>query len=217
MPLEVTELQSIGDEQRAKDYVRGAVGDQTFAVLERYVRLLLVENQKQNLISKPSEASIWQRHIADSVQLLRFVPRETDSDWLDLGSGPGLPGIVIAACRPREKFSLVESRKRRVEFLESCVEKLDLQNCTIKGCRLEAIEPLPVRVITARAFAPMKKLLDLSAPFSTAETHYILPKGRSASDELQSLKPKVRKMFHVEQSLTDPNAGIIVGSRSTAI
>ena len=105
---------------------------------------------------------------------------------------------------------LVESRKRRVAFLENCIDRLQLQHCSVIGERLEQIEPFEAQVISARAFAPLTKLLRLSAPFSTRTTRYLLPKGRSAAHELAEAKPKVRKMFHVEQSLTDPDAGIIV-------
>jgi len=80
------------------------------------------------------------------------------------------------------------------------------------GSRLELVETVPTSVISARAFAPLPKLLDLSARFSTGQTVFVLPKGRSAAQELQSLPKKVRKMFHVEQSLTDADAGIIVGT-----
>lgn len=183
--------------------------------LDDYAALLLEENQRQNLISKASEAHLWQRHIADSAQLLRFVPRETlgggaQGPWLDLGSGPGLPGLVIAAICPQMPVTMVESRARRVAFLERCIVALGLPKAQVIGERLERITPFPARAISARAFAPLETLLSLSAPFSTADTRYVLPKGRSAAHELASLRPAIRKMFHVEQSLTDKDAGIIL-------
>lgn len=183
--------------------------------LRRYAELLLAENQRQNLISKPSEAQLWVRHIADSAQLLEHVPRETyahgsPGPWLDLGTGPGLPGLVIAILCPQIPVVLVESRARRVEFLESCVAELGLNNCEVIGQRLERVNPFESWVISARAFAPLEKLLRLSAPFSTKATRYLLPKGRSAAHELEATKPSIRKMFHVKHSLTDPEAGIIV-------
>lgn len=185
------------------------------ARLETYADMLLAENRQQNLISKASEAQLWQRHIADSAQLLTFVPRETlgsgvQGPWLDLGSGPGLPGLMIAALCPNMPVVLVESRARRVEFLNRCVAALDLPKCRVIGERLERVAPFPARVISARAFAPLDALLSLSAPFSTAATRYVLPKGRSAAHEVEQSKPAIRKMFHVEQSLTDHEAGIIL-------
>lgn len=210
---------AISSEQQARDYVARVAADLgeagAVARLEHYTALLLAENQRQNLISKASEANLWQRHIADSAQLVGHVPHETlganqAGPWLDLGSGPGLPGLVIAALCPQMPVVLVESRARRVEFLQAAIAALGLAKCSVRGERLERIAPFPARVISARAFAPLETLLSLSAPFSTAATRYVLPKGRSAAHELAALKPSIRKMFHVKQSLTDIEAGIIV-------
>lgn len=205
------------DELSARRFVKEWCDEEAIERLERFGALLLEENGRQNLISKPSEAQLWQRHIADSAQLLGHVPRETlnaprSDPWLDLGTGAGFPGIVIAAMRPKLPVVLVESRGRRVEFLNSAIDALALPKSRVIGERLERIEPFPARVISARAFAPLEKLLRLSAPFSTKQTRYVLPKGRSAAHELADLKKAIRPMFHVEQSLTDRESGIIVSS-----
>ena len=203
--------QVLRDETSARAFVEGLTDAAGMSRLEALSAALVDENQRQNLISRPSEAQMWVRHIADSAQLLRFVPRETPSrPWLDLGTGAGFPGLVIAALRPEWKIVLVESRGRRVEWLEHMVRELDLGNCRVEGRRLELVEPFKASVISARAFAPLEKLLSLSAPFSTKATTYLLPKGRSAAQELQAMPRKIRGMFHVEQSLTDEEAGIIV-------
>ncbi|MEO0418556.1 MAG: 16S rRNA (guanine(527)-N(7))-methyltransferase RsmG [Pseudomonadota bacterium] len=208
----------ITDEDSARAYVARWGDAEAMERLEAFAALLLEENQRQNLISKPSEASLWARHFADSAQLLEYVPRETHArrdgqtaPWLDLGTGAGFPGLVIAALIPHFPMVLVESRARRVAFLEAGVQAMGLKHCTVIGERLERIDPFPARVISARAFAPLDKLLRLSAPFSTKATRYVLPKGRSAAHELTQQKQSIRNMFHVEQSLTDRNAGIIVG------
>jgi len=200
------------DEKQARDYVRSHCNGEAFQLLERYCDLLLAENQNQNLISRPSEGHLWVRHIADSAQLLEHLPTDwtAKGPWLDLGTGPGLPGLVIAVLRPEIEVVLVESRARRVEFLEACVRSLGLKNCDIRGERLERVTPFPAAIISARAFAPLEKLLRLSSPFSTKQTHYLLPKGRSAAHELSHAKPSIRRMFHVKHSLTDAEAGIIV-------
>ena len=203
--------QVLRDETPARAFVEGLTDAAGMLCLEALSAELINENQRQNLISRPSEDQMWVRHIADSAQLLRFVPRETPSrPWLDLGTGAGFPGLVIAALRPEWKIVLVESRARRVEWLEHIVRELDLGNCRVEGRRLELVEPFKASVISARAFAPLEKLLSLSAPFSTKATTYLLPKGRSAAQELQVMPRKIRGMFHVEQSLTDEEAGIIV-------
>ena len=204
--------QLLSDEVSAQRYVEQIADQAAMERLEVLIAELLAENQRQNLISRPSEAQVWQRHIADSAQLLRFVPRETSGAWLDLGTGAGFPGLVIAAIEPEREVVLVESRARRVEWLERMTEKLALPLCRVEGKRLELVEPFPARVISARAFAPLPKLLKLSAPFSTKATTYLLPKGRSAAQELESIPAKIRRMFHVEHSLTDAEAGIIVST-----
>lgn len=202
-------------EDEARAYVAGLTDSAGMARLETLVAMVLDENQRQNLIARATEPHIWQRHIADSAQLLQNVSRETlganaGGPWLDLGSGPGFPGLVIAALCPNMPVVLVESRARRVEFLHRAVAAMDLPKCRVEGQRLERVEPFAARAISARAFAPLDRLLNLSAPFSTRATAYVLPKGRSAAQELEALKPSIRAMFHVKHSLTDPDAGIIV-------
>ena len=179
--------------------------------LERLIAMLDAENRQQNLVSAASLGEVWRRHIADSAQLLTYVPRETSSPWLDLGTGAGFPGVVIAALRPDIEVVMVESRKRRIEWLERVIAELGLTRGRVIGSRLEAVESFPAAVISARAFAPLAPLLALSARFSTTDTTWLLPKGRSAAQELHELIGW-RQMFHVEQSLTDAEAGIIVGT-----
>lgn len=211
----MSERRLIAGEEAARAYALAWGNAEAGERLDAYARLLLEENQRQNLISRPSEAHLWERHLADSAQLLEHVPRETyvngaPGPWLDLGTGPGLPGLVIAILCPQIPTVLVESRARRVEFLEHCVTTLGLTNCQVIGQRLERINPFESWVISARAFAPLEKLLRLSAPFSTKATRFLLPKGRSAAHELSEAKPAIRRMFHVKHSLTDAEAGIIV-------
>lgn len=178
--------------------------------LERLIVMLEAENRQQNLVAASSLEDVWRRHIADSAQLVTHVPRET-SPWLDLGTGAGFPGLVVAALRPDIEVVMVESRKRRIEWLERVVAELGLGRARVVGSRLEAVETFPAAVISARAFAQLAPLLALSARFSTTDTTWLLPKGRSAAQELQELIGW-RQMFHVEQSLTDAEAGIIIGT-----
>ncbi len=179
--------------------------------LELLVRLLGEENQVQNLVSAASLAEVWRRHVADSAQLLRHVPRETSSLWLDLGTGAGFPGLVIAALRPECEVLMVESRARRIDWLERARIAMGLDRAKVLGARLEQVETQAVRAISARAFAPLPRLLELSARFSTADTLWLLPKGRSAAQELSELSGW-RHLFYVEQSLTDSDAGVILGT-----
>lgn len=202
----------IADEEKARAWLRELpeCDDAAMLRLERLTELLAEENQRQNLVSAASLDEVWRRHIADSAQLLTYVPRGT-SPWLDLGTGAGFPGLVIAALRPDCEVLLVESRKRRIEWLERAARELGLTRVAVNGSRLEDVPTRNVAAISARAFAPLDRLLDLSARFSTSDTVWLLPKGRSAQQELAMLRGW-NHMFHVEQSLTDPDAGVIVGT-----
>ena len=201
----------ISNESEARSFIAGLGGDEAIAKLEVLAKELQAENSRQNLVARGSLEQVWVRHFADSAQLIPHVPRETRGTWFDLGSGAGFPGLVLAILRPDEPTVLVESRKRRIEWLKAMASKLTLANCEIEGKRLELVNARKAAVISARAFAPLPKLLSLSARFSTARTHWVLPKGRSAAQEVDELPRKQRKMFHVERSITDDEAGIVVG------
>ena len=201
----------IRDETQARAYISELSDGRAIEQLDHLAKELRRENDQQNLVSKGSLDEIWVRHFADSAQLVAHVPRETRGAWFDLGSGAGFPGLVLAILRPEEATVLVESRRRRIEWLTAMVRELGLENCEIEGKRLELVDTRKAAVISARAFAPLPKLLTLSARFSTARTHWVLPKGRSAAQEVMELPRKLCKMFHVEQSITDDEAGIVVG------
>lgn len=201
----------LADEVQAREWIMSLdeCDADKLASLDHLTDLLIAENARQNLVAAASLPSIWLRHYADSAQLLHFVPRET-SQWLDLGSGAGFPGLVVAILRPECRVTLVESRSRRFQWLFSACDALGLGNVAVIGSKLEMVPDQTFAVISARAFAPLDKLLRLSSRFSTADTRWVLPKGRSAQQELQTLSGWQHR-FHVEQSLTDPDAGIIVG------
>lgn len=202
----------IRTEGEAREFICNLASDDiALNKLEKLSRFLAEENDRQNLVSRSSLDDIWIRHFADSAQLLNHVPRETPSTWLDLGSGAGFPGLAVSILQPDRKIVLVESRRKRVEWLETMTSTLDLPNCSVEGSRLELVESFPAGVISARAFAPLPKLLRLSARFSTGGTRWVLPKGRSATQEVEELSPKLKQMFHVQQSMTDTDAGIVVG------
>jgi 16S rRNA (guanine527-N7)-methyltransferase len=200
----------IGSEPAARAFCARRTDSAGLARLEQFAAMLGTENAQQNLVSAGSLETVWQRHFADSLQLLDHVPRET-SPWLDIGSGAGIPGLVLACARPSTAMVLVESRKRRVDWLCRAVTSLHLDHCRVIGARLENVESFPAGVIAARAFAPLGKLLNLSARFSTLDTVWLLPKGRSAAQELSEQPSGVRALFHVEQSQTDPEGGILIG------
>ena len=180
--------------------------------LERLVSLLREENERQNLVARASLEHVWQRHIGAGAQLLA-VSRETipAGMWLDLGTGAGFPGLVIAAMEPERPVMLVDSRRLRTQWLQRAADALDLPNVQVVLARVEDLPDCTAAVISARAFAPLPRLLELSARFSTPQTLWLLPKGARARQELSELESGWRHVFHVEQSLTDPEAGVLVG------
>lgn len=201
----------IETEDQAREYVRELCDETASSKLEHFCIALAEENTQQNLVSRGTLNTIWQRHIADSAQLLEHTPATISLPWLDLGSGAGLPGLIVAAMRPDMPVVLVESRARRSQWLQRMVTELNLPNCKVLPSRLELVTAFDAGVISARAFAALPKLLEVAARFSTGRTIWLLPKGRSAKQELTDLPGRYGKMFHVEQSKTEFDAGIIVG------
>ncbi|TFI59542.1 16S rRNA (guanine(527)-N(7))-methyltransferase RsmG [Sphingomonas parva] len=182
---------------------------ETQARLEAFIRFLTEENARQNLVSRASLEQVWARHIYDSAQLLRFVPADT-SRWLDLGTGAGFPGLIVAALFPG-RFTLIEARRLRVEFLRQGAEILGIEGrVQVVQAKVEAAPDAKYGVISARAFAPLDKLLLLGERFATPETQWLLPKGRNAKSELEAAHSSWQGDFSLEPSLTDGDAQIIV-------
>ena len=197
------------DEAEARGWLQRSfdVPRETMERFDAFAALLREENARQNLVSKASLDSLWSRHIADSAQLLRFVS-SSEASWLDLGSGAGFPGLVVAALH-NGPVTLVEERRLRVDFLHRAAETIGVA-VEIVGARIERVAPRPFDVISARAFAPLGRLLALATGFSTRKTIWLLPKGRNAESELEALDPSWQGDFRPEPSLTDPEARIIV-------
>jgi 16S rRNA (guanine527-N7)-methyltransferase len=189
-----------------------AVSRETKTTLEKFVAFLELEAKSQNLVAASTLDHIWARHIVDSAQLLKLAPPETVSgNWIDLGSGAGLPGIVVAILSECT-VTLVESRARRIDYLQRAIVMLDLERrVRVAGMPLERMETAPYSVISARAFAPLPRLFDLAARFSTDKTLWLLPKGRNAVKEWNETKAGWDGNFRVENSATEAEAGILVG------
>lgn len=199
----------IETEGEARAWIESSgVSRETMERLERLKAIVSGENERQNLVSRGTLPHFWQRHIADSAQLVLHDPAP-DGAWLDLGSGAGFPGLVISLLRPG-LVVLVEERRLRSEFLSYVADALSLTNVEVVGAAIQKVKPRPFAAISARAFAPLPKLLALGAPFSTATTRWILPKGRNAAAELEQVAGAWQGDFRLIPSLTDPDARIIV-------
>ncbi|MFL6737013.1 MAG: 16S rRNA (guanine(527)-N(7))-methyltransferase RsmG [Sphingomonas sp.] len=188
------------------------VSRETFEKIERYVALLREESLRQNLVSSATLERAWDRHILDSAQLVREEPR-AGASWIDIGSGAGLPGIVIA-CLVKGPVTLVEPRRLRAEFLHKAIESLHL-SARVLCCKAQRVEG-SFDVITARAVAPLTQLLKISSHLSTRKTVWALPKGRSAKRELAEARKAWQGSFRVEPSVTDAESFIVVGTEVRA-
>lgn len=198
------------DENEARAWVERefSVSRETMAKLDLFADLLRAENERQNLVSRGTLDQLWLRHIADSAQLLRFAP--VGSSWVDLGTGAGFPGL-IAALLHDGPVTLIEERRLRADFLRRGAETMGLR-IDILHARAERIPPRPFDVISARAFAPLEKVLSLGTAFSTQKSLWLLPKGRNAEAELAALDASWQGEFRLEPSVTDAEAQIIVAT-----
>jgi 16S rRNA (guanine527-N7)-methyltransferase len=200
------------DEAEARNWIESRldVSRETLGRLQSFAQCVIDENERQNLISRATIAHIWTRHILDSAQLLLLAEgRDRSEPWLDLGTGAGFPGMIIAMLT-NQPVILVEERRRRAQFLTEQVERLGLDHVIVVPTRLESLESRPVSVISARAFAPLPKLLRLAHRFAHQKTLWLLPKGRSAREELESARASWQGVFTMKPSQTDPDAAILV-------
>lgn len=169
------------------------VSRETYKSLDEFGKLVLDWNQKFNLISKSTENAIWERHILDSLQLCKFIT-EQDKKLIDLGSGAGFPGIVIAIISkqffPNLKINLIESIGKKATFLVKSKEELKLENVTIHHNRIENLKIEKADIITSRALAALTTLFDYSKPFCKKNTKMIFPKGEKWKDEIEFAQKK---------------------------
>ena len=186
------------------------VSRETFARLARFVELLTAASARQNLIAASTLGDLWERHIADSAQLLRFESRPGAS-WIDIGSGAGLPGIVIALLTD-SPVTLVEPRRLRVDFLNQAITELELRARVhvVHGKADKATGKYDV--IAARAVASADRLLAMTLHLSHRGTVWLLPKGKSGKSDLAEAQRTWQGAFRAETSLTDPQAVILIAS-----
>ena len=184
------------------------VSRETLDRLLAYESLLREEGRRQNLVAASTLETFWERHIIDSAQLIRFASTPHAS-WCDIGSGAGLPGIVVA-CFVDGPVTLIEPRRLRAEFLHRVTTRLGL-SAEVLATKAERAEG-KFDVSTARAVAKIADLLKISSHLSTRNTVWALPKGRNAVAELAEAEKSWQGVFHVEPSVTDPDSRIIVAT-----
>ena len=186
------------------------VSRETMARLERHLALLEQWNPRINLVSRASLADAWTRHFADSAQLWRLRPPGAHV-WLDLGSGAGFPGLVVAAMaadsEPLE-VHLVESDQRKAAFLATVVRETGVR-ATVHAERAEAMPALGADVVSARALAPLDTLLGLSEKHRRPGGIGLFPKGASVHKEIAEAAVHWHFDHAIHPSLTDPRAAIV--------
>lgn len=175
--------------------------------LSEFLALLAQWNRRINLIGSDDESSLRHRHIADCQQLIPLIP-PGDGAIADLGSGAGLPGLVIAMALSRP-IHLIEADRRKAAFLTEAAARLGLRHVTVHPIRIERARVPPMAVVTARALAPLDQLLAYAAPLLAPGGVALFPKGRGSSDELHAATQ--RWAFNAESvpSVTDPDAAIL--------
>jgi len=187
------------------------VSRETLGRLDRFVELLLETQAHTNLIGPGSIPQLWTRHIADSLQLLDLAPGA--KVWLDLGSGAGFPGLVIAcvlADRPGSAVHLVESTGKKAAFLRNVAETLVLP-VSVHHIRIEDFRPaFAAEVITARALAPLPKLLGYVAPLLESGAKALLAKGQDVEAELTEAAKYWKIEADLVASRTNPAGRIVV-------
>ena len=179
--------------------------------LEAYIALLTRWNARINLVAPATIEAVWTRHVADSAQLFDLAPASASS-WIDLGSGAGFPGLVVAALaadkQPGRHVTLVESDTRKAAFLAAAARQMGL-DVTVEPRRIEALVPRPFDIVSARALAPLARLCALAYPFSAKGTVFLFPKGRGVNSELTAATAHWH--IHAEQiaSRTSPEANVL--------
>ncbi|SRR5579883_1022724 len=199
------------DRKRAEEIMAPlGISSQSMDRLSHLVACLLEAQQKTNLVARSTLETVWTRHIADSAQILPLAPPHT-SRWLDVGSGGGFPGLVIGILRPDFDLHLVDSSGKKCRFLESVKERLNL-SLTVHCVRIEAVVPSfvgRVDVVSARALAPLPKLLELLDPLLKTKTCGLFLKGESVDEEIAHIPPAQRKTMTVIPSITSLKARIL--------
>jgi len=198
---------------RARALALVPVSRETAARLDRFVEVFVAWQRRINLIAPSTEATLWTRHVADSLQLIALTPQ--GRVWADLGSGGGFPGLVIAcaiADLPGARVHLVESNAKKTAFLREAI-RVTGAPAVVHAMRIgEFVEETrePIEVVTARAVAPLPELLAMAYPLLKSGLVGLFPKGKDAAAELTEAAKCWKIQTSLALSRTDPQARIVV-------
>ena len=176
-----------------------------------FINLAINFNKTHNIFSRKSSEEVMKKDILDCAPIINIIP--TNKSVLDLGSGGGFPGILLAITKPNNKITLLESSRKKCYFLKLVVEALELKNTTILNTTITKTNKIGVfDIITARAFASINKIIKLTQQNKTTTTKYILLKGKEQKikEELKLLNQKKFKYEIINQSNTNQERNIVV-------
>jgi 16S rRNA (guanine527-N7)-methyltransferase len=186
------------------------VSRETLEKLSCYASLLSKWQKAINLVSNASIPHMWERHIFDSYQILKFAP-DTKGTWIDFGSGAGFPALVVAMISDYE-VHVVESDQRKCQFMRE-VSRETSTPITVHNTRIEQLEPFKADVISARALASLDNLLKLTGSFATENTRFLFLKGQDVDAELTNAA-KYWNMISIKHQSLSSNEGCILEIRN---
>jgi 16S rRNA (guanine527-N7)-methyltransferase len=187
------------------------VSRETLVALDSYAALLADWQARMNLVGPSTLPHLWDRHFADSAQLLGLAGG--GKTWLDIGTGAGFPGLIIATLDPTACVTLVESITKKCRFLAEVTVALGLgERITIENRRVETLPRQRFDVITARALAALEQLFDWGLAFAGSGTQWLLPKGARFAEELALAEQRFAFGHRLVPSLTDAAARIVIAT-----
>jgi 16S rRNA (guanine527-N7)-methyltransferase len=189
---------------------RFAVSRESLDRLKAFAGLLATWQARINLIGKSTASELWTRHIADALQLIRFMP-ETITRIADLGSGAGIPGLILAIARPSIEAHLFESNLKKAAFLREA-QRITGAHAIVHAGRIEDsdVAKLKIEAVTARALAPLPRLIELAAPFLEQGATGYFHKGQDVEAELTEATKSWRIAAERHPSMTDSRGTILV-------
>lgn len=194
------------------------VSRETMGALEHYAELTVKWTQRINLIAKSTVGDVWNRHVIDSAQLYQYAP--PFQNWVDIGSGGGFPGIVVAILArehaPEAKFTLIESDARKSTFLRTVSRELSLDISVITQ-RIEETEPASADIVSARALGHLSDLLPLAHHHLNSDGTALFMKGRRHANEVQDVSDQWGFELVEYPSITDPDSRILSMKRITRV
>jgi 16S rRNA (guanine527-N7)-methyltransferase len=197
----------MNSEDRAAFLAEFDVSRETSERLDAVILTLDAWRQRSNLIGPREWPQIWTRHVADSFQILPFIPETTHC--VDLGSGAGFPGLVTSAARPEGHVTMMESVGKKCAFLRAAIVAAGLNASVYQG-RIEDAQASTADIVTARAFAPLPKLLDYAAPWMENGATGVFLKGERWKEELTDAQQRWNFAYEAIPSRTGGSGVILI-------